>query len=237
MNVPTRPAQTAEPTSAPARARPMLRRYQANCLGESGEIIEINRLAPAASLFEQPFNALARGTLLSGRNGSVAIEDILPGDHLDTAEEGSQKVLWIGQITVYPTAPDQASRSCRLIRLTADALGYGRPVQDLITGPGARLWSPAAAAFRAPEDMLDGETIIELTPVAPVTLYQLCLAGGRTVLANGLAVQSYMAETETLRRLAPDMLALFLSMFPNPDLHAAFGLDPRPKGPKDGIAA
>ena len=64
-----------------------------------------------------------------------------------------------------------------MTRITADALGFGRPTPDLVLGPAARILhrSPAAriltgadAALIPVRNFIDGDQLIELRPIAPV---------------------------------------------------------------------
>ena len=206
------------------RAKPLLRRYEAACLNAAGETTRFSRLAPAVPVFESAFNAIARGTLITTANGPVAVEDLQPGDQIETAENGPEPLLWIGNLMLYPHRDDQPLRKEPLVRLTADALGFGRPMQDLLLGTGARVWSRRDDAFVEPGTLADGESIFELMPVAPITAYHLCLSGPRTILANGVALQSYQPDPSLLLRMMPEMRALFLSLFPSPDVLDGFGI-------------
>lgn len=222
------------------RAKALLRRYEAVCIDETGQLIEINRLAPAIPFFESAFSAMARSTLLATPGGPVAVEDMMPGDLIDTAEDGPLPLLWKGSLTLYPQRRDLSGRPDRLLRMTADALGYGRPMQDLLLGPDVRIWSPRAADFLRADDLVDGEVVIELTPIAPVTTFHICLSGCRTLLANGVALRSYAPDPAQVGALSADLLGLFLSMFPNAALLQDIGAPRRTRGPadpKDGIAA
>jgi hypothetical protein len=238
MNRPTPPAALsadrmpdAAPDPARSRSRPLLRRYEALCLGEDGNELEINRLAPASAFFEAAFNALARGTLIATPDGPVAIEDLRPGDYVDTAEGGPEPVLWRGNLTLYPLRPGGAGRPDRLYRVTGDALGYGRPMQDLLLGPGARIWSSRQGDFLPPEALVDGDTVVELSPPAAVSAYHLCLAGRRTLLANGVAFRSFTPDVAAAGHIAPDLLALFVALFPNADMISDFAALPLPRRP------
>ncbi|OIQ67134.1 hypothetical protein GALL_512910 [mine drainage metagenome] len=97
-------------------------------------------------------------------------------------------------------------------------------MRDLLLGTGARVWSRRDNDFVEPGSLTDGESIIELTPVAPITAYHLCLSGPRTVLANGLALQSYRPDPSQLLRMTPELRSLFLSLFPNADVLHGFGI-------------
>ncbi|MDE3027518.1 MAG: Hint domain-containing protein [Paracoccaceae bacterium] len=206
------------------RAKPLLRRYEAAYLNAAGETTQFSRIAPAVPMFEGAFNAIARSTLITTTNGPVAVEDLQPGDLIETAETGPEPLLWIGNLMFYPLRDDQPLRTDPLVRLTADAMGFGRPMQDLLLGTGARVWSRRDNDFVEPSALADGESIFELAPVAPITVYHLCLSGPRTILANGVALQTYQPDPTLLRNLTPEMRALFLSLFPNAAVLNGFGI-------------
>lgn len=226
----TAPDAAPDP-AARSRSRPLLRRYEAICLDAEGQEVEINRLAPASSFFENAFNALARGTLLATPDGPVAIEDLRPGDRVETAEAGTEQVLWRGNLTLYPLRSSGAGRPDRLYRFTADALGFGRPMQDLLLGPGARVWSARKGDFLPAEVLVDGDTVVELTPQTPVSAYHLCLSSGRTLLANGVAFRSFSPDITAAGHLSPDLLSLFLALFPNAERLHEFEALPKPRRP------
>lgn len=212
--LPGAPRRAGLPTAKP-RQKTLMRRFAAQWLAEEGQFDDYNRLAPASNFFESAFNAFARGTLLATPVGPVAVEDLMPGDRVETAERGPEVILWKGNLTLYPHRPGMPGQPDGLFRLTADALGYGRPMQDLLLGSGAEVWAPHCGQFIPAGEMLDGVSVIELTPPAPVTAYHICLAGRRTLLANGLAVSSYSPDEATAQQLTPEMRSLFLSLFPN----------------------
>ncbi len=229
---------SAMPDDTRPRPRPLMRRYEAVYLDESGHVADVNRIAPATPFFEEAFSALARGALVATPQGPVAVEDLMPGDRVDTAESGPEVLLWKGSLTLYPQRRDVSGRPDRLLRMTADALGFQRPMQDLLLGPGAMIWSSRIGAFVAATDLVDGDTVLELTPVAPVAAFHLCLSGGRTLLVNGVALRSYAPDVREAAALPSDLLALFLALFPNegllPELDSPRRSDLRLKG---GIAA
>lgn len=232
------PRAAALPDDVRPRSRPLMRRYEALCLDDSGQLAEVNRIAPATPFFEAAFSALARGALVATPQGPVAVEDLMPGDRVETAESGPEVLLWKGSLTLYPQRRDVSGRPDRLLRMTADALGFQRPMQDLLLGPGAMIWSPREGNFAAATDLVDGDAVFELTPVAPVAAYHLCLSGSRTLLVNGIALRSYAPDVMEAAALPTDLLALFLALFPNeallPELDSPRRGSPRLKG---GIAA
>lgn len=215
-----------------------MRRYEVVHLLPNGDIDETVQLAPALPAFESAFGALARGTLLKTDRGEMAIEDILPGDRVKTVTNGFQTVLWRGGMTVVPGSTGQDSRMGRLIRVSADALGIGRPMHDLMLGPAARLYhrSPTLkrvtgheAAFVPAADFIDGVNIVEVTPQTPVQVFQLGFAMHERIVANGVEMDSHNPGTRHDLNLRGDMLALYMRLFPHVDRLEDFGplLHPR----------
>jgi len=209
-----------------------MRRYEVAHLRPNGDLHEFHRLAPAIPAFEDGFAALARGCLLSTDRGTVAIEDILPGDRVRTITNGFQTVLWRGSITVMPGKTPDTSGAGRLVRVSSDALGIGRPMPDLLLGPSARLYyrTPTIAhitghdaAFVPITDFIDGNAIFEVTPPGAVPVYQLGFARHERILANGVELDSHNPGTRHETGLRREMLELYLSLFPHVNRLDDFG--------------
>jgi len=216
----------------PLRAMPLARRYEASFLRTSGEIGTLSRLAPAMPLFEQAFSAVARGTLIATPQGPVAVEDLLPGTLLTTAEAEPEPLLWSGSITLYPaansdtggSAPVPSAEPARLTRIMADSFGMARPIIDVVLGPHARVLrrdprlrpvvggSEAYVPVRA---LQDGDSVIEVAPSTPVTVHHLVLGRQVTLSASGIEIESFHPGMGFAEMMDPQMLALFLSLFPH----------------------
>ncbi len=205
------------------RAMPLTRRCDVACL-VGGSVRHFAAIAPVLPSFEEAFCAMARGTLIATEAGSVAIEDLQPGAGVLTADNGVQPVLWIGSVSMVPGAPARASMLHHLTRVTADRFGFACPASDLMLGPAARLLrrefggdvlSPVAA-------LEDGESVIAVTPPAPVTVYHMAFARHQIIRAGGLAIESYHpglradmgAEMGAEMALGAGMSELFLGLFP-----------------------
>ncbi len=210
-----------------------MRRYEVVHLLPNGDIDDFSRLAPAHSSFEDSFGSLARGALLKTDRGMVAIEDILPGDEVKTVSNGFQTVFWRGAMTLVPGAPGQDARMGKLIRVSADALGIGRPMPDLLLGPSARLYhhSPTlqrvtghTAAFVPAVDFVDGVNIVEVSPQTPVQVFQLGFAGHERIVVNGVEVDSHNPGARHELGLRGDMLELYLDLFPHVERIEDFGM-------------
>ncbi len=231
-------ARFSQRDGRPLRAQPTMRQYEVVHLLPNGDIDDFTRIAPAQRAFEDSFSALARGALLKTDRGMVAIEDILPGDSVKTVTNGFQTVYWRGAMTLVPNARGQDPRMGRLIRFSADSLGIGRPMPDLMLGPSARLYhrSPTLqrvtgheAAFVPAVDFVDGVNIIEVQPQTPVQVFQLGFAGHERFAVNGVEVDSHNPGARHELGLRGDMLDLYMDLFPHIERIEDFGMLMHPR--------
>lgn len=224
------------------RAQPLMRRYEVAHLLANGDIDDFSRIAPAHHAFEDSFGSMARGALLKTDRGMVAIEDILPGDCVQTVTNGFQTLHWRGSMTLIPNATGQDSRQDprmgKLIRIAADALGIGRPMPDLLLGPAARLYhrSPTlarvtghTAAFVPATDFIDGVNIVEVQPQTPVQVFQLGFLNHERIITNGVELDSHNPGARHELGLRGDMLDLYMGLFPHMDRIEDFGMLMHPR--------
>lgn len=221
-----------QPNGRPQRSTPLLRKIGVACLDDKGNINDFTRLVPAIAAFDDAFAALARGALIPTDRGSVAVEDLYPGDKVRTVDNGFQTLLWRGTTMIHPNAKGQSVEMGRLTRLAADALGIARPMHDLVLGPRARLVHRAPGiealtgsdiAFVPVRDFIDAVNIIELTPPTPVEVYHLGFASHQRLLANGVEIESQHPGSVHALGLGQEMLATYLSCFPHMASFGAFG--------------
>ena len=208
------------PASTPTR---FSRRYDIEWF-ENGDILHETRTALALPAFEQAFGAFAHGILIQTAEGPVAIEDLLPGTWIETADGQLSQLLWKGSITLVPGAPSSGDEPDKLYRVMPDAFGLGRPNQDQTFGPHARRINrdPKIRASLGTETALvplsavsDGMSVIEVTPVAPTRVYHLACASHETILAAGLEVETYHPGPEAPISLPEEMMRQFLTFFPH----------------------
>jgi len=220
----------------PLRAAPLTRRYEMAWLGQDG-IETASRVAPAAPPFEEAFAAFARGTLIATGDGPVAIEDLLPGQRVVTADGALEPVLWLGSMTLFPRATG-GQEPARLIRLTADCFGLGRPMPDLVLGPHARVLLSGARlrhrigvdeAFAPARALADGVAVIEVAPVTPITVYHVMLPRQAGLRAAGMEIESFHPGPGFAELTDPQSRSLFLTLFPNVDRLDQFGPAPIPR--------
>lgn len=212
------------PAARPQRAMPLTRRYEASWLTPDGSVESSTRIAPATPLFEEAFSALARGAVIATEDGPVAVEDLAPGQRVLTAEGRVETVTWIGSMMIYPsTGAVMAEEPVTLTRITAEAFGQGRPMPDLVLGPRARLClrdprlrrvTGLEAAFVPARAFVDGVSVIEVTPVSPVSVYHLVLERQASLRVAGLEVESYHPGEGVEEMIDPRMLSLFVAQFP-----------------------
>lgn len=199
------------------------RRFVVQWLDQSGAVEDLSRIAPAIPLFEQVFSAFGRGTLIPTIDGPVAVEDLMPGALVETST-GLSPLMWVGSMSIVPGSPAQDYSPLGLYRVTADSFGLDRPMPDLLLGPGARILSTRGAlrdeygtdAVLEPIAALaDGMNVIEVRPISTVQTYHLGFKSHRTFSANGVEVESMHPGAVNQNRIDPQMMSLFLSMFPH----------------------
>jgi hypothetical protein len=209
-----------------------MRRVEIAALTAAGTVEEASRLIPSHPVFEEAFAAFARGTLLRTDRGLVAVEDLWPGMEVRTFQGRAARLLWRGSTMVVPQGDGQDPVMTRLTRIATEAFGFGRPFEDVVLGPrarivnrraGVRLLTGREAALIPAADFVDGVAAVEVTPGAPVEVFHLAFARHEVVVAQGLEVESFHPGPLHSLPLRGDQLSLFLSCFPHlPDL-LAFG--------------
>jgi hypothetical protein len=205
---------------AKARPRPSLRRYEVSSLRPNGDIDWSEHKAPALPTFEAPFTAMARGTILTGRDGQIAIEDLMPGDWLETTSGEAAQVVWIGSTAVSPSS----THPIPMARVMADSFGISRPMNSVLLGPSARILKTAphmrhlshgAPVMTPIRDFIDGMQVIDITPSGPVQTYNICLSRHAAIYAGGLEIETYHPGAQVSRSMSMYMRDVFLSLFPH----------------------
>ncbi len=236
---PSRPvSQPVRTEPAPARKAPLARRYEIAYLDAAGRFETCTRLAPAIPEFEEAFSAFARGTVVATTEGPVAVEDLVPGMAALTGEGRAERVTWIGSMTLFPPHALPGLLGATLTRITADAFGIGRPMPDLLLGPRARILVRDArcrfatgveAAYAPARSFADGVSIIEVTPVAPVTAYHIVLERQGSIRAAGLEIESFHPGARMADGFDPQLAQVFLTLFPHIRSTADFGTPAHPR--------
>ncbi len=198
---------------------------------------------PALPLFESAFSAFTRGVNLSAPDGIIPIEDLVPGDWLNTSSGEPAQVVWIGSSSFVPA---DAGRRTPLVRLMADSFGQGRPSSFVSVGPGARLLqTPAhlrgatggAAMLTPAREFIDNVNVIEVTPPTPVRLFHICLSRHAAVDVGGLMMETFHPGMAATREVSHAQRDMFLSMFPHVSHVTDFGPLAHPRAPEADVIA
>ncbi|MGB3316052.1 MAG: Hint domain-containing protein [Albidovulum sp.] len=228
--IPGKPAVNRSPA-------PLNRRFEIAYLDAQGQVDYATRLAPAVPEIENAFCALARGSVIATTEGPVAIEDIVPGMVAHTAEGREETITWIGSMTLFPPNAMPGMTPRRLVRVTGDAFGVGRPMPDLILGPSARLLirnmsgnnSALSSAYGPASSFVDGVSVIEVAPVTPVTVFHVMLERHGSLRVAGLEIESVHPGAKLQERLGPELSQRFLSLFPHLQNFSEFGVTAHPR--------
>ncbi|ASM73180.1 MULTISPECIES: Hint domain-containing protein [Roseobacteraceae] len=217
---------------------PATRTYEIAALRADGSRMVSQTKAPALPLIESAFSAFARGTVLEGRNGPVAIEDLQPGDWLRTSNGDAEQVVWIGSTNFVPA---DTGRRTPLIRIMADSFGPARPESFLTVGPAARLLqtphnmrgtlASGAQMLTPARDFVDGVNVIEVTPPTSVRLFHICLTRHAAIYAGGMQMETFHPGTQATRAVSPAMRDMFLALFPRISHVTDFGPLAHPRAP------
>ncbi|QIZ81526.1 Hint domain-containing protein [Thalassovita gelatinovora] len=194
----------------------LMRRYEMLYLDPGNVPARYTAIAPATPMFEAAFSAFARGTLIKTTNGPCAVEDLEPGMMIETLDFGPQPLLWRGMMNIIPNAPAERPEQAQLTRVMADTFGMGRPASDLVLGAAAQMLRRGATDRLTPvSKFCDGDSVFQTTPPSPVQVFHICLPVQAMISANDLYLASFHPRSGLGEILGPQMLRLFLSLFPH----------------------
>lgn len=216
--VPAAKPQWSVRRPVPAAAKPALTTLcQITWLTRRGEVEDEVRMVPGTPLFREALGAVVHGGIVATTSGPVAVEDLIPGDEVLTSD-GPRTLLWKGSQTFVRTG-----RARMLYRIPADALGLGRPMPDLLLGPGARILSRRGprsaltggdAALVPVSTLVDGMTVIEISPVSAVQTFHLGFGAHCAVAVNGVEIES-MHPGRLDASLGEELVSLYRGLFPH----------------------
>jgi hypothetical protein len=231
----------ANPAATPGSVA--LRSFDTAALRADGSRSVATFKAPALPLFESAFSAFARGVAIASPKGAIAIEDLLPGDWVNTSSGKPAQVVWIGSSSFVPA---DTGRRMPLIRIMADSFGQGRPASFLTVGPGARLLqtpahlrgSTGGAPMLTPVSaFVDNVNVIEVTPPTPVRLFHICLSRHAAVDVGGMMMETFHPGMSATRDVSHAQRDMFLSMFPHVSHITDFGPLAHPRAPEAELVA
>ena len=216
-----------------------VRVYDVAALNPDGSRCVASFTAPAMPLFEHGFSAFARGVCLHAPHGIIPIEDLIPGDWVNTSSGEPAEVVWIGSTNVIPA---DSGRRMPLVRIMADSFGPTRPSSFVTLGSGARILQtpPALRGATGGAQMLtrigafvDNVNVIEVVPPTAVRLFHICLSRHAAVDVGGMMVETFHPGMAGTRDVTHAQRDLFLSMFPRINHITDFGPLAHPRTPEN----
>lgn len=220
-----------------------MRSYEVSALRADGSTSLNNFRSPSIPLVDAAFSAFAHGALLETPSGPMAIEDLQPGDMLNTTSGESAKIVWIGSSSFAP--PSQGNRT-PLVRIMADSFGPSRPASFVTVGPAARIlqtpphlrnFSDGAPLLTPARDFVDNINVIEVLPPTPVRLFHICLSRHAAVNVGGISMETFHPGHALLRSATHTQRDFFLSLFPRIAHVTEFGPLAHPRAPEKDAGA
>ena len=172
------------------------------------------------------------GTRIATPRGSVAVETLKLGDLVQTKDNGTQPIEWIGARHM-SGARLFAMPRLRPVRIRAGALGVRRPDQELLVSPEHRMLISGPAAQElfntsevlvAAKDLIDGRLIATDVHARSVTYIHLLLPGHNILWANGVETESFHPANTALSSISDADRQTLLQ------LHPHLALDPNTYG-------
>lgn len=168
------------------------------------------------------FVCFANGTMIETDRGPRAVEDLMTGDRVLTADRGYQPVRWIGRRDV--TAAELTRRpGLRPVRFRAGALGDGMPERDLMVSPQHRMLVRSSIAERmfghkevliAAKQLLALDGVELVADLPEVTYFHLLLDRHEVIFANGAPSESLFLGAQAQIALGLDALRQIAGLFP-----------------------
>ena len=125
------------------------------------------------------------GTMIETRRGAVPVEQLHLGDVLTLASGGSRPVIWIGRQNMRFGSVNADWP----VRIAAHAFGPGMPQRSLTLSPEHAVF--ARGVLVPVRDLVNGTSIARVA-MAAVTYWHVELDRHDVILAEGLAVESYL---------------------------------------------
>jgi len=163
------------------------------------------------------------GTLIATNRGQVAVEALVPGDLVQTLDNGLQPVRWIGRREV-ALAETVAHPILRPVRVGSGALGHATPHRDLWLSPQHRVLVRSRIAARmtgTPEVLVPIKDLCGLPGIAqtrtfgPVSYVHLRLDRHEVVLAEGAWAETLLVGKQALKAMDPAARRELRLLFPD----------------------
>ncbi|MES2665843.1 MAG: Hint domain-containing protein [Pseudomonadota bacterium] len=162
------------------------------------------------------------GTRIMTPDGAVKIEDLHPGDLIQTKDNGAQEIIWTGHRRM-TGARLYAMPHLRPVRFRAGAMGFGRPDDDLLVSPQHRMLVRGAAAralfntdevLVAAEDLINDSSVMVDYAAREVTYVHVMLERHNILWANGMETESFHPSNTALDMIDPAQRAVLMALLP-----------------------
>lgn len=162
------------------------------------------------------------GTMILTPDGPRDVASLVEGDKVQTKDNGSAELLWIGTRRVTGARLQVMPALCP-VRLRAGALDRDVPDAGLLVSPDHRMvlrGARARALFGADEvlvtarDLVNDHSIIFDHSVRDVTYIHMMLPQHEIVFANGVATESFHPASAAVANMQPNEVARMYDRLP-----------------------
>ncbi len=195
--------------------------YATKAVGANGQTLETD----TGFITVDTAPCFVSGTMIRTPDGPVAVEDLAPGDLVDTLDDGPQPLRWTGQRVV------AAVGALAPIRFAAGALGDHdtlmlSPLHRVLIGDtlSALLFGEDDVLIAARD--LVNDTTIRPCPGGEVTYVHLLFDRHQVIWSGGLATESFLPGPQMKKSFARDAVAEIMSIFPDLDWMTGDGYSP-----------
>jgi hypothetical protein len=171
-----------------------------------------------------------KGTRIATERGEVPVEDLEPGDLVQTMDHGLQPVRWVGARHLSNTELAERPK-LRPIRISPAVMGLPEGEPDLVVSPQHRILvrDPVAdlvfgtsEVLVAAKHLVDGQNV-QMVEGGAVTYVHLLFAEHQIVLSNGLASESFLPGPQKISVFEDQVMEEIALLFPELDLQTGEG--------------
>lgn len=177
----------------------------------NSEVNHINETVGIVAFEDGLIPCFTAGTHLMTPSGAVGVEQLKVGDWITTADNGSQKIRWIGRRSL---SADELSENPNLrpVRILAQSLGKQLPERDLLVSRQHRMLVSSKIArrmFGKSEVLISAINLTALSGIfvdqmiEEVDYFHLLLDDHQLVFAEGAQAESLYLGDESQKALTP----------------------------------
>jgi len=161
------------------------------------------------------------GTMFETQMGSVAIEDLMPGDYLHTYDGRKVAIKWIWAKS-WATHDLRQNPKLWPVEIQKDAFGNGFPERNIRVSQHHRVMVRSKIVERMfghsdvlvpAKDLLDLDGVALVPEPSNLTYYHILLASHEVLLVEGIPAESLYLGPETLKSLDPEALEEICTIF------------------------